>query len=161
MKKGFILYSTIVYLICFFPSLMSLTQLDFKFNTVFFFIYSFLGLLAIYFISKDKFIKESFTYLSLSNFLQMFSFVLLGLSYKFVLGPSLFFYISDTGDLVTQFSFKFYNIIFHINKVESDGNFLIGINLFNLFLFLGFASLANKHLHSKSALNSNIEDNNN
>jgi hypothetical protein len=145
MKKVFIVYSTIVYLICFFPSLISLIQLDFKFNTIFFFIYSFFGLLAIYFILKDRFVKYLFNYLSITNFIQMFSFVVVGLSYKFVLGPSLFLYIADTGDLVAKFSFKFYNIILHINKVESDGNFMIGLNFFNLFLFFGFASVAYKY----------------
>ncbi|WP_268849231.1 hypothetical protein [Flavobacterium aestivum] len=84
-------------------------------------------------------------FLGITNLLQSFSLIIFGLSYKFILGPDLSLYLIDTGDKIVEFSFKMYNVIFYINKIERDKTLFLGLNFIHLFLFFGFVILAHRH----------------
>lgn len=141
MKKIIIIYYLIVHIICLIPSLISILELDFKFNTLFFFIYSFLSTIACIMIFLNKKVKFSLFFITISNFFQSLSFVFLGVSYKFLLGPEVSFYIFDDGNLSARFSALPYDIIFYINSFKLDDNFLLGFNFLHFFLFIFFNNL--------------------
>jgi hypothetical protein len=141
MKKIIIIYCLIVNLICLIPSLISIIELDFKFNTLFFFIFSLISLIATIFVLINKVVNLSLLFLIITNFLQVFTFVFLGLSYKFLLGPEISFYIFNDGDLSARFSALPYNIIFHVNTFKLDDNYMFGFNFIHVFLFLYFNHL--------------------
>ncbi len=145
MKRIILNYSTIIYLICFVLYTVNLLLLSFTFNTFFFLLYSLFCLVAIYFIFKEKYVKQSLMFLGITNLLQSFSLIIFGLSYKFILGPDLSLYLIDTGDKIVEFSFKMYNVIFYINKIERDKTLFLGLNFIHLFLFFGFVILAHRH----------------
>lgn len=145
MKKVVFVYSTLVYIICFIPSLLSIFQLDFKFNTLFFLGYSSFSLVVMYYVFKGKYILFALNYLWVTNLLQAFSILVFNFAYRFLLGPSFSFSIFNTGDLITKFSFNIYNILFDLKIIKGDSSFLFNINVIQLFLFVYFSVQANKY----------------
>jgi len=141
MKKIIIIYYLIIHLICLIPSLISVLESDLKFNTLFFFIYSLLSIIACIMIFLNKKIEFSLLFITVSNFFQSLSFVFLGVSYKFLLGPEVSFYVFNDGDLSARFSSLPYNIVLYINSFKLDDNFLLGFNFLHFFLFIFFNNL--------------------
>ena len=142
MKKYIIIYYIIVNLICLIPSIISVfLEFDFKFNTLFFFTFSLLNFIAISFVYLNRIPKPSLYFLSLTNLIQAFTFVFLGFSYKFLLGPDISFFIFDDGDLSARFAALPYNMIFYVNSFEVDNNFMFGFNFVHFWLFLFFNKL--------------------
>ena len=142
MKKYIIIYYIIVNLICLIPSIISVfLEFDFKFNTLFFFTFSLLNVIAISFVYLNRIPIPSLYFLSLTNLIQAFTFVFLGFSYKFLLGPDISFFIFDDGDLSTRFTAIFYNIIFDLDSFNIDNNFMFGFNFVHFWLFLFFNKL--------------------
>lgn len=142
MKKYIIIYYIIVNLICLIPSIISVfLEFDFKFNTLFFFSFSLLNIIAISLVFLNRIIIPSLFFLALTNLIQTFTFVVLGFSYKFLLGPDISFYLIDEGDLSVRFLALPYNIIFDLDSFYSDDNFMFGFNFFHFWLFLFFNKL--------------------
>lgn len=141
MRKIIIIYYIIVNLICFIPSLTGIIQLDTKFNTLFFFTFSLLSLVATTLVLLNKMIKYSLFFLTITNLLQVFTFVFLGLSYKFLLGPEISFYIIDDGNFSTRISALPFNIFFDVDSFTIDNNYMFGFNFIHIFLFLFFNNL--------------------
>lgn len=135
MKKIIIIYYIIVNLVCFIPSLISIIQLDIKFNTLFFFTFSLLSLIATTLLILKKSVRYSLFFLAFTNFLQAFTFVFSGFSYKLLLGPEVSFYIINDGNFVARFSALPYNIIFYVNSFKIDDNYMFGLNFIHIFLF--------------------------
>lgn len=150
MRKAIIVYYLIIHIICLIPSLVSLFQLDLKFNTLFFFFYSLLNIISILLYQLNKAIKITLSFLILSNFFQIITFVFCGLSYKFLLGPEISFYIFNDGNLSSRFSALPYNVILYVNTFNLDSNFLFGINFIHFLLFLFFNDLLLKSKKCKS-----------
>lgn len=145
MKRVILNYSIVIYLICFVLYIANVFLLSFTFNTFFFLLYSSLCLIAIYFIFKEKYVKQSLMFLGITNLLQSFSLIIFGLSYKFILGPDVSLYLINTGDRIVEFSLKMYNVIFYVNKIKGDNTLFLGINFIHLFLFFGFVILAQNY----------------
>ena len=142
MKKYIIIYYIIVNLICLIPSIISVfLEFDFKFNTLFFFTFSLLNVIAISSVYHNRVVKPSLYFLALTNLIQAFTFVFLGFSYKFLPGPDISFFIIDDGDLSTRFTALPYNIIFYVNSFKVDNNFMFGFNFVHFWLFLFFNKL--------------------
>ena len=142
MKKYIIIYYIIVNLICLIPSIISVfLEFDFKFNTLFFFTFSLLNVIAISSIYLNRVVKPSLYFLALTNLIQAFTFVFLGFSYKFLLGPDISFFVFDDGDLSARFAALPYNMIFYVNSFEVDNNFMFGFNFVHFWLFLFFNKL--------------------
>lgn len=142
MKKYIIIYYIIVNLICLIPNIISVfIQFDFKFNTLFFFTFSLLNVIAISSIYLNRVVKPSLYFLALTNLIQAFTFVFLGFSYKFLLGPDISFFVFDDGDLSARFAALPYNMIFYVNSFEVDNNFMFGFNFLHFWLFLFFNKL--------------------
>jgi hypothetical protein len=116
-------------------------EFDFKFNTLFFFTFSLLNVIAISSVYLNRVVKPSLYFLALTNLIQAFTFVFLGFSYKFLLGPDISFFIIDDGDLSTRFAALPYNMIFYVNSFEVDNNFMFGFNFVHFWLFLFFNKL--------------------
>jgi len=116
-------------------------EFDFKFNTLFFFTFSLLNVIAISSVYLNRVVKPSLYFLALTNLIQAFTFVFLGFSYKFLLGPDISFFIIDDGDLSTRFTALPYNIIFYVNSFKVDNNFMFGFNFVHFWLFLFFNKL--------------------
>ncbi|MCK6606802.1 MAG: hypothetical protein L6Q46_00690 [Flavobacterium sp.] len=153
MKKHIIIYYIIINLICLIPSIISVfIQFDFKFNTLFFFTFSLLNVIAISSIYLNRVVKPSLYFLALTNLIQVFTFVFLGFSYKFLLGPDISFFVFDDGDLSTRLTAIPYNIIFDIDSFEVDNNFMFGFNFIHFWLFLFF----NKLIIEEKKLKSNL-----
>ncbi len=150
MRKAIIIYYLIIHIICLIPSLISLFQLDLKFNTLFFFFYSLLSIISILLYQLNKAIKIALSFLILSNFFQIITFVFYGLSYKFLLGPEISFYIFNDGNLSSRFSALPYNVILYVNTFNLDSNFLFGINFIHFLLFLFFNDLLLKSKKCKT-----------
>ena len=155
MKKYIIIYYIIVNLICLIPSIISVfLEFDFKFNTLFFFSFSLLNIIAISFVYLNRMTISSLYFLALTNLIQSFTFVFLGFSYKFLLGPDISFFIIDDGDLSARFTAIPYNIIFYLNSFEVDDNFMFGFNFIHFWLFIFFNKLIIKERNNKSNLQS-------
>ena len=157
MKKYIIIYYIIVNLICLIPSIISVfLEFDFKFNTLFFFSFSLSNAIAISFVYLNRVTIPSLYFLALTNLIQSFTFVFLGFSYKFLLGPDISFFIIDEGDLTARFTAIFYNIIFHTDSFNIDDNFMFGFNFIHFWLFLFFNKLIIEERKNKSNLQSQI-----
>ena len=157
MKKYIIIYYIIVNLICFIPSIISVfLEFDFKFNTLFFFTFSLLNVIAISFVYLNRIIIPSLYFLALTNLIQSFTFVFLGFSYKFLLGPDISFFIIDDGDLSVRFAALPYNIILYLNSFEVDDNFMFGFNFIHFWLFLFFNKLIIEERKNKGNLQSQV-----
>ena len=157
MKKYIIIYYIIVNLICLIPSIISVfLEFDFKFNTLFFFFFSLLNVITISFVYLNRMTISSLYFLALTNLIQSFTFVFLGFSYKFLLGPDISFFIIDEGDLTARFTAIFYNIIFHTDSFNIDDNFMFGFNFIHFWLFLFFNKLIIEERKNKSNLQSQI-----
>ncbi|MDP5028790.1 MAG: hypothetical protein NWQ14_11245 [Flavobacterium sp.] len=142
MKKYIIIYYIIVNLICLIPSIISVfLEFDFKFNTLFFFTFSLLNVIAISSVYLNRVVKPSLYFLAITNLIQVFTFVFFGFSYKFLLGPDISFFIFDDGDLSARFAALPYNMIFYVNSFEVDNNFMFGFNFVHFWLFLFFNKL--------------------
>jgi hypothetical protein len=156
MKKYIIIYYIIVNLIYLIPSIISVfLEFDFKFNTLFFFTFSLLNVIAILFVYLNQLTIPSLCFLALTNLIQSFTFVFLGFSYKFLLGPDISFFIIDDGDLSARFTAIPYNIIFDIDSFNIDDNFMFGFNFIHFWLFLFFNKLIIEERKNKS--NSNLQ----
>lgn len=138
MKKIIITYSIFIYLICLLLHIANLLLLSFNFDNFFFFIYSFISLTAIYFINIKKYVKQSLMFLGITNLVQAISISVLGLSYKFLLGPDFSLYLINSGDKIIEVSLKIYNIIFYVNRIEGDNTLFLGVNFIHFFLFIYF-----------------------
>lgn len=155
MKKYIIIYYIIVNLICLIPSIISVfLEFDFKFNTLFFFSFSLSNAIAISFVYLNRVTIPSLYFLALTNLIQSFTFVFLGFSYKFLLGPDISFFIIDEGDLSARFTAIPYNIIFDIDSFNIDDNFMFGFNFIHFWLFLFFNKLIIEERNNKSNLQS-------
>ena len=155
MKKYIIIYYIIVNLICLIPSIISVfLEFDFKFNTLFFFSFSLSNAIAISFVYLNRVTIPSLYFLALTNLIQSFTFVFLGFSYKFLLGPDISFFIIDEGDLSARFTAIPYNIIFDIDSFNIDDNFMFGFNFIHFWLFIFFNKLIIKQRNNKSNLQS-------
>ena len=155
MKKYIIIYYIIVNLICLIPSIIGVfLEFDFKFNTLFFFTFSLLNVIAISFVYLNRMTISSLYFLALTNLIQSFTFVFLGFSYKFLLGPDISFFIIDEGDLSARFTAIPYNIIFDIDSFNIDDNFMFGFNFIHFWLFLFFNKLIIEERNNKSNLQS-------
>lgn len=141
MKKIIIIYYIIVNLICFTISLLGVIQLDTKFNTLFFFTFSLLSLIATILLILKKAVRCSLFFLTITNFIQVFTFVFSGLSYKFLLGPEISFYIISDGNFSTRISALPFNVFLDVDSFTSDNNYMFGINFIHIFLFLFFNNL--------------------
>lgn len=157
MKKYIIIYYIIVNLICLIPSIISVfLEFDFKFNTLFFFFFSLLNVITISFVYLNRMTISSLYFLALTNLIQSFTFVFLGFSYKFLLGPDISFFIIDDGDLSARFTAIPYNIIFDIDSFNIDDNFMFGFNFIHFWLFLFFNKLVIEERKNKSNLQSKV-----
>jgi len=116
-------------------------EFDFKFNTLFFFTFSLLNVIAISSVYLNRVVKPSLYFLAITNLIQVFTFVFFGFSYKFLLGPDISFFIFDDGDLSARFAALPYNMIFYVNSFEVDNNFMFGFNFVHFWLFLFFNKL--------------------
>lgn len=155
MKKYIIIYYIIVNLICLIPSIISVfLEFDFKFNTLFFFTFSLLNVIAISSVYLNRMTISSLYFLALTNLIQSFTFVFLGFSYKFLLGPDISFFIIDDGDLSARFTAIPYNIIFDIDSFNIDDNFMFGFNFIHFWLFIFFNKLIIKERNNRSNLQS-------
>jgi len=142
MKKNIIIiYYLIVNLIVFIPSLLGVIQQNTEFNTLFFLTFSLLNLIATLLVLLNKMVKYSLFFLIITNLLQVFTFVFLGLSYKLLLGPDISFYIIDDGNFSTRISALPFNIFFNVDSFTIDDNYMFGLNFIHFFLFLFFNNL--------------------
>ncbi len=138
MKKIILIFTAIIYSICLFLSIIAFFTLDLNYKTIFVFILSITTLYAVYNILTNRKVRISLWYLTLLNFLQSFTFYILGISYKFLLGPNVFlYYYIKNSDTFLRFSFKALETNLYIKYQESN-DFLIGINILHFALFLMF-----------------------
>jgi len=144
MKKLLLYYSTLIYLVSFLITAFGLFFSNDKFSAFFLFFFSSINLLALFFIFKSNYVQVSYYSLSLLFFLQSFTFLFFGISYKFVIGPNISLYLINYEFDVTSFTFMFYNLVFHVNKIENIDHSLFGINFIQLILCLLFFSFAVK-----------------
>jgi len=141
MKKTIIIYYLLVNLICFILSLLGVIKQNTEFNTLFFLTFSLLSLIATSLVLLNKVVRYSLFFLAITNLLQVFTFVFLGLSYKFLLGPEISFYIIDDGNFSTRISALPFNIFFDVDSFTIDDNYMFGLNFIHVFLFLFFNNL--------------------
>ena len=141
MKKTIVIYYLLVNLICFILSLLGVIKQNTEFNTLFFLTFSLLSLIVTTLLILKKSVKYSLFFLAITNFLQAFTFVFSGFSYKLLLCPEVSFYIINDGNFVARFSALPYNIIFYVNSFKIDDNYMFGLNFIHIFLFLFFNNL--------------------
>lgn len=144
MKKLLLYYTTLIYLFSFLITAFGLFFSNDKFSTFFLFLFSSINLLALFFIFKSNYVQVSYYCLSLLFFLQSFTCLFFGISYKFVIGPNISLYLINYQLDVTSFTFMFYNLVFHVKKIENTDYSLFGINFIQLLLCLLFFSFAVK-----------------
>lgn len=145
MKKSILIYSAIIYIVCFIINVVDIFTSSFNFETLFLMFFSILCLLPIYFIFEEKYLKKAFVFLWIVNLIQSFSVILLGLTYKLIIGPDLSLYLINSGDKLVQFSVKIFNIFSYFNYIKGDNTFAIGINFSHLLLFIYFYFEAKKY----------------
>ncbi len=78
--------------------------------------------------------KYVYHFLCITNFIQSYSLILFGFSYKFLLGPDLSFYFYREGDLFTKFEFNIFNGASLYSKDLNSNNWSIGINFIHLYI---------------------------
>jgi hypothetical protein len=144
MKKYLILYHSFVHLISVLVSFISIVSYDFKFNNVIIFTISLLFLIPSYQYYLRKNEDKSIFFMWVFNLLQSFSLIFKGLTYKLVFGPDFSFYLIKSQDLVTQFSFKFFNIYAYFNYVNGEV-YAIGFNFIHFVFFSYFFYIYKKN----------------
>ena len=84
---------------------------------------------------------ESYTALCVIYFLQSFSILLSNLTFKFVLGTDLLFYLIRNGDLTTKLDFKVFNLYDFINTTPNGENWGIGLNTIHFLIFCALCKI--------------------
>lgn len=138
MKKSILIFSFAIYFICLIINIAELFMSDFNFETFFLIIISSLCLISLYFIFEGKYIKKAFVFLSVVNFLQSFSVIFFGLTFKLIIGPDISLYLVDSSDNLLRLSTKLFNVFAYFNYVKNDDTLALGINFIHLFLFCSF-----------------------
>jgi len=138
MKKSILIFSFAIYFICLIINIAELFISDFNFETIFLIFLSLLCLTSLYFIFEKKYLKKAFVFLSIVYFLQSFSVIFLGLTFKLIIGPDISLYLVDSSDNLLRLSTKLFNVFAYFNYVKNDNTLALGINFIHLFLFLSF-----------------------
>ncbi|MBE8726489.1 hypothetical protein C4F50_16315 [Flavobacterium sp. KB82] len=110
----------------------------FSFETLFLIFFSSLCIASLYFIFEGKNIKKAFIFLSVVHFLQSFSVIILGFTFKLIIGPDISLYLVDSSDNLLRLSTKLFNVFAYFNYVKNDNTVALGINFVHLFLFVFF-----------------------
>ncbi len=138
MKKVVIYFNIVIYIFSFLVSAVTLLTSDFKIETALIFTLSLLFLIPFYLIAKQQFLKNSLLIVALINLLQAFSFIVLGLTFKLIIGPDLSLYFINSEDNLVKFSFKFFNLYSYFNYIENGNTLAVGVNFFHLIFCLYF-----------------------
>ena|SRR6478609_9364973 len=151
MKKSILIFNFAIYFICFAINVAELFISSFSFETLFLIFFSSLCLLSIYFIFEGKNLKKAFVFLSIVNFLQSFSLIFLGLTFKLIVGPDISLYLIDSADNLLRFSAKIFNIFAYFNFVKNDNTLALGVNFIHLIFFISFYFEARKIKRTKNS----------
>ena len=110
MKKSILIFNAFIFITCFIISTAQVFISGFTFQLVFLILFGIFGLMPIYYIFENRNVKKWFFILFVINLFQSVSFILLGITFKFIIGPDLTLYLIDASDNFIEFSFKFFSV---------------------------------------------------
>ena len=155
MKKSILIYNAFIFITCFIVGTAQVFISGITFQLVFLIFFGFLGLIPIYYIFENKYVKKSFVILFMINLLQSLSFIFSGITFKVIIGPDLTLYLIDASDNFIEFSFKFFNIFTDVSSVKTNKVLALGINFIHLFCsFYFYIQLSSKYGNK----NGNVSD---
>ena len=138
MKKTILIFSSFIYFFCIIINLIDLIKKRPLFDNVFQIFFSFFCLIFLYNIFKNKYLKRSLFLLFFMNLFQSFSFIILGCTYKLIIGPDISIYFINSSDNLIQFSAKVFNFFSYFNFIKNDNTIALSINFVHLYLAMFF-----------------------
>ena len=135
MKKITLAYVFIVNSICFILYLGNLFLKEPELNDIALILISLLSVICYLCIQSNRIVKASYILLCVIYFLQSFSILISNLTWKFIIGTDLSFYLIRYGDLTTKLDFKVFNLYFSLNTISNGENWGIGLNIIHIIVF--------------------------
>lgn len=135
MKKIAFTYIFIVNLICLILCVVNLSFKKIGFDDISLIILSLLSIVCYICIRSNKIVRKSNILLCFIYFLQSFSFLVSNITWKFLIGTDLSFYLIRDGDLTTKLDLKLFNIYFYLSTTSNGENWGIGLNLIHIMIF--------------------------
>ncbi len=138
MKKSILIFNAFIFITCFIISTAQAFISGFTFKLAFIILFGIFGLMPIYYIFENRNDKKWFFILFVINLFQSVSFIFLGMTFKFIIGPDLTLYLIDASDNFIEFSFKIFNIFTDVSYKKTNQVLALGINFIHLFCSIFF-----------------------
>jgi hypothetical protein len=150
MKNWGFIYLLFTFIVLIILSVLNLFSNNYGIKTFLFLFVSLVGIISIRCYYEKKYYIISLTLLRLISFFQVFMVTFEGFNYKFLAGTDFTFYLFYISGITFQLKFKIFNASVQFNDFAESGEFMFGINIIHLLLFLFLLKLPSRLIVSYS-----------